>query len=99
MVQSFQAAVTSISVAEGGKPFGPGYRALLHYNSSPDGDLHAVTVNPAVGFVSPGETVLCTIRFLYPDYNKEWARTDSRFELRDGETVRAIGVVTVVDSD
>ena len=75
------------------KPFRSGYRAIMHYDMQTEDKLHAVEVYPDVEAVYPGDRVSARIRFLHPEYHVGIASCGNTFELRDGENVRARGVI------
>jgi hypothetical protein len=47
--------------------------------------------------VHPAETVLCALIFPFPEYHVHWLTKGARFELLDGDRVRATGVIESVE--
>lgn len=99
MAKSVQAIVRNLPASDGGKPFYSGYRPNLHFEGSPDGDLHGVTVIPEIECVMPGQTVKCTVRFRYPEFSEKCMFVGSSFVLQDGPFIRATGMVAEINPD
>jgi hypothetical protein len=90
-----QAEVRFLSRAEGGRegPLVAGYKAQLHLD---DRTLDAVCAFSERDPVRPGDTVIASIWLASHDGHVGWLHPGKSFELREGATIVARGVVTRV---
>ena len=93
--RDIEAEITFLPTREGGRsgPATSGYRPQFHYEGR---DWDAVHEYPDKQWVGPGETTRAFLAFLSPSQHVGRLSPGTKFQLREGQRVIGVGVVTRV---